>query len=82
MKANGALNSSNLRSIPLAGRVHFLGWRHDTASIYADLDLVLLTSDNEGMPVTIIESLASAVPVVATAVGEYQTWSATASMES
>ena len=54
---------------PLAGRVHFLGWRHDTASIYADLDLVLLTSDNEGMPVTIIESLASAVPVVATAVG-------------
>ncbi len=56
-------------SPPLAGRVHFLGWRHDTASVYADLDLVLLTSDNEGMPVTIIESLASAVPVVATAVG-------------
>lgn len=54
---------------PLAGRVRFLGWRHDTASLYAGLDLTILTSDNEGMPVTIIESMASGVPVVATNVG-------------
>lgn len=54
---------------PLAGRVHFLGWRHDTAALYAGLDLTVLTSDNEGMPVTIIESMASGVPVVATNVG-------------
>ena len=54
---------------PLAGRVHFLGWRHDTAALYAGLDLTILTSDNEGMPVTIIESMASGVPVVATNVG-------------
>ena len=54
---------------PLAGRVHFLGWRHDTAALFAGLDLTVLTSDNEGMPVAIIESLASGVPVVATAVG-------------
>ena len=54
---------------PLAGRVHFLGWRHDTVALYAGLDLTILTSDNEGMPVTIIESMASGVPVVATHVG-------------
>jgi glycosyltransferase involved in cell wall biosynthesis len=54
---------------PLAGHVHFLGWRHDTAALYAGLDLTILTSDNEGMPVTVIESMASGVPVVATNVG-------------
>jgi glycosyltransferase involved in cell wall biosynthesis len=56
-------------SSPLLGRVHFLGWRHNTVDLYAGLDLTILTSDNEGMPVTIIESLASGVPVVATKVG-------------
>jgi glycosyltransferase involved in cell wall biosynthesis len=54
---------------PLSGRVRFLGWRHDTTALYAGLDLTILTSDNEGMPVSIIEALASGVPVVATNVG-------------
>jgi glycosyltransferase involved in cell wall biosynthesis len=49
--------------------VHFLGWREDLSHIYADLDLVVLTSHNEGTPVTLIEAQASARPVVATAVG-------------
>jgi len=38
-------------------------------SIYADLDLVALTSLNEGTPVTLIEAMACEKPVVATAVG-------------
>lgn len=50
-------------------RVHFLGWRSDLPGIYADLDVVALTSRNEGTPVSVIEALASARPVVATAVG-------------
>jgi glycosyltransferase involved in cell wall biosynthesis len=50
-------------------RVHFLGFRSDLAAVYADLDVVVLCSRNEGLPVTIIEALAAARPVVATEVG-------------
>jgi glycosyltransferase involved in cell wall biosynthesis len=50
-------------------RVHFLGLRSDLLAIYADLDVVVLCSRSEGLPVTIIEALAAARPVVATEVG-------------
>ena len=53
----------------LADRTVFLGWRRDLDVIYADLDLVALTSINEGTPVAVIEAMASARPVVATRVG-------------
>jgi glycosyltransferase involved in cell wall biosynthesis len=49
--------------------VTFVGWRRDMLAVYADLDVVALTSLNEGSPVALIEALASARPVVATAVG-------------
>jgi glycosyltransferase involved in cell wall biosynthesis len=49
--------------------VRFLGWRRDMVSVYADLDVVALTSLNEGSPVALIEALASARPVVSTRVG-------------
>ena len=47
----------------------FLGWRRDMAAIYADLDMVMLTSDNEGTPVVLIEAMASGKPFIATDVG-------------
>lgn len=53
----------------LSDRTVFLGWRRDLDVIYADLDLVALTSINEGTPVAVIEAMASARPVVATEVG-------------
>jgi len=53
----------------IGDRVRFLGWRADMAAIYSDLDVVVLTSHNEGTPVTIIEALAAGRAVVATAVG-------------
>lgn len=53
----------------IAERVHFLGWRKDMVPVYAALDLLALTSDNEGTPVAVIEAMAAGVPVVATAVG-------------
>lgn len=53
----------------LAGRLRFLGWRRDLDRIYADLDLVALTSRNEGSPVSLIEAMAAGRAVVATRVG-------------
>jgi glycosyltransferase involved in cell wall biosynthesis len=53
----------------LKGRVHFLGWRKDLPAIYADLDLLVVSSDNEGTPVAAIEAMASGCVVVATRVG-------------
>jgi glycosyltransferase involved in cell wall biosynthesis len=49
--------------------VRFLGWRRDLPRVYADLDVVALSSHNEGSPVSLIEALAAARAVVATAVG-------------
>jgi glycosyltransferase involved in cell wall biosynthesis len=53
----------------LGDRVTFLGWVTDLAKLYAALDVVVLTSRNEGTPVALIEAGAAAKPVVATDVG-------------
>lgn len=53
----------------LRGRVHFVGWRRDIPHVLSNLDAVVLTSINEGTPVSLIEALAAARPVVATDVG-------------
>ncbi len=53
----------------LEGHVSFLGWRRRMAQIYAELDLVALTSINEGTPVALIEAMASRKPFVSTDVG-------------
>ena len=53
----------------LGDRVHFLGWATDLPALYGALDVVVLTSRNEGTPVALIEAAAAGRPVVATAVG-------------
>ncbi|MBU4258701.1 MAG: glycosyltransferase family 4 protein [Proteobacteria bacterium] len=53
----------------LSEHVLFCGWVRDVASVYADIDILALTSLNEGTPVSIIEAMASSVPVIATDVG-------------
>jgi len=53
----------------LSTRVHFTGWWQDVPSAMADLNIVLLTSRNEGTPVSLIEALACGRPVIATDVG-------------
>ena len=53
----------------IADRTRFVGFRQSVAEFYSALDVVALTSANEGTPVTVIESLASGRPVVATDVG-------------
>jgi len=49
--------------------VIFCGWVHQIPMVYADLDLLALTSKNEGTPVSIIEAMATGVPVLATDAG-------------
>jgi glycosyltransferase involved in cell wall biosynthesis len=53
----------------LSDVVVFLGWRSDLPTVYRDVDVVVLTSRNEGSPVSLIEAMAAARPVVATRVG-------------
>jgi len=49
--------------------VIFVGGRKDPEYFYPALDVVALTSRNEGTPLTLIEAMANARPVVATSVG-------------
>jgi glycosyltransferase involved in cell wall biosynthesis len=63
------LLEGSARKMGLTGIVRFLGWRRDLPRLYADLDVVVLTSKNEGTPVSLIEAMASGVPVVSTNVG-------------
>ena len=47
----------------------FCGWIKEIPIVYADLDIVALTSLNEGTSVSIIEAMAASVPTIATNVG-------------
>jgi len=53
----------------LSNHVIFCGWIRDLPEVYADLDVLVLTSINEGTPVSIIEAMASSVPVISTNAG-------------
>ncbi len=57
------------RSLQIEQHVMFCGWILDRALVFSDLDVMCLSSFNEGLPVCLIESLAASVPVVATDVG-------------
>jgi glycosyltransferase involved in cell wall biosynthesis len=57
------------RQLGIADRTHFTGWWEDVPSALADLDVVVLSSRNEGTPVAVIEALAAGRPVLATDVG-------------
>jgi len=53
----------------LQTQVTFAGNRNDPENFYPALDIVALTSLNEGTPLTLIEAMANARPIIATAVG-------------
>jgi len=57
------------QQLGIGEQVHFLGTRSDIAPLLALLDVFLLTSDNEANPVSILEAMSMAKPVVATRVG-------------
>lgn len=57
------------RELSLGDRVIFAGYRRDLPRIYAGLDLVVLSSLNEGLPVSLIEAMSSAKVAISTRVG-------------
>ena len=58
------------RAAGAAARCHFAGHREDPRPWYRALDVFALASDTEQLPVSLLEAMASALPVVATAVGD------------
>lgn len=69
---DGALRpalEAQARSLGLESDVIFAGSRKDPEYFYPALDIVALTSLNEGTPLTLIEAMANARPIVATSVG-------------
>ncbi len=60
---------SRVRTLGLAGRIRFAGFRSDGPRLVAGLDVVVLPSRSEGVPLALLEAMAAGRPVVATAVG-------------
>jgi glycosyltransferase involved in cell wall biosynthesis len=57
------------RSLELSERVHFLGFLTDMAPLWAGGDLMVMTSENEGLCTALLEAQAAGLPAVATRVG-------------
>ena len=57
------------RELGIGDRVTFLGNRTDIENVYSALDIVALTSLNEGTPLSLIEAMAARRPVISTVVG-------------
>ncbi|MBK8316646.1 MAG: glycosyltransferase [Acidobacteria bacterium] len=60
---------SQAQKLQVADKIVFTGFRDDVLSLYNDLDIVGLTSLNEGTPLTLIEAMSCGVPAVSTEVG-------------
>jgi L-malate glycosyltransferase len=60
-----------VKTLGIHNKVHFLGHLNETMlyDLYQMLDMLLMTSYTEGLPMTVLEACAMSVPVVATNVG-------------
>ena len=61
--------SSKQRAMNDQLNMTFFGWRSDIDQIFAASDIAILTSDNEGIPLTLIQAAQAGLPIVATNVG-------------
>jgi len=57
------------KRLGIADKVKFIGFHQNGAELMADFDCLLMTSDDEGLPITVLEALAQGIPVVSTEVG-------------
>jgi glycosyltransferase involved in cell wall biosynthesis len=60
---------AQVAALGLTDAVHFLGYRTDIPDVFADLSVLVLNSDTEGVPRVVLEAMALGVPVIASAVG-------------
>ena len=61
--------SSKARALHEKLPITFLGWRSDIDQLFAASDIAILTSDNEGIPLTLIQAAFAGIPIVAPRVG-------------
>lgn len=59
---------TQIKARGLQNRVHCTGHRNDLLDVYTSFDIFLMTSNNEGLPNTVLEAMALENPVVSTAV--------------
>jgi glycosyltransferase involved in cell wall biosynthesis len=60
--------SQRLRQLGIAGRFHFTGFRNDVPRLVSAFDIFVLCTHREGLPLSILEAMGMARPVLATAV--------------
>jgi glycosyltransferase involved in cell wall biosynthesis len=58
-------NAAESQGLPMT----FYGWRNDIARILCASDIAVLCSDNEGIPLTLIQAAQAGLPIVSTDVG-------------
>ncbi len=64
---------SLIDELKLRESVSMLGRRDDMPSVYASLDIMVSASRQEGLPMAILEGMASSLPLIATPVGDVPT---------
>jgi glycosyltransferase involved in cell wall biosynthesis len=62
-----------VRELGLQDQVTLAGQRNDMPAVYAAMDIFVLPSLNEGLPMTVLEAMAALRPVIATRVGAIPT---------
>jgi glycosyltransferase involved in cell wall biosynthesis len=67
--AGELLEESKLKAVLESLPMTFLGWRSDVGMILSASDIAVLCSDNEGMPLALIQASQAGLPIVTTDVG-------------
>lgn len=57
------------KDLEVNNKINFLGFRKDVKNLLSQADIFVLTSNYEGLPITILEAMRAKLPVVASDVG-------------
>jgi len=69
----GASLRQQTEELGIADKVHFLGRREDMPEVFASIDILVQPSLNEGLPISVLEGMASGCTVIASRVGALPT---------